>query len=735
MGPANSAPQARSYLLKCVVTLALFGFLASTGCAQNTTKAQPPETSWAEDIKKYPGLPEELAQLFERLQRSVQFPAPRGESRLLPLLPQSTVAFAAIPNYGGAMEQALQMFRQELEQSAVLRDWWTHGQPATAGPKVVDALREFSELHQYLGDEIVISGSTDDKEPNFLLVSELRKPGLKPFLEQMAVRLADKSKSSLRVLDMQELVSAKDGRPAEGLVVLVRPDFVVAAPDVTTVRSFSARLDAHTHDFATTSFGRRVAQEYQGGVTVLGAADLEKILKQSPPAAKQSATLAQSGFADMQYLVWDHKNIGGVPASQIELSFTGPRHGAASWLAKPMPLGSLDFVSPKAILAGTLVLSNPAQILDDARELARLSNSNAFASIPQFEQGFKLSVKDDLLSLLGGELTFELDRVASSQSAWKVILSVKDASHLQRTLNTFIGTTGFPANHFEDGGLTYQTLEIPSGKRTTEISYAFVDGYLVVGSSRDAVSEAVELHRFGGSLAKSSNFLAALPRGHSLEASGLLYQNSVAMAAMRLRQILPGLAESLSQPSYEPAPAVLCFYGEESALREMSSNSAYDVAGALIVAAIAIPNLIRSKVAANEATAVGSVRTMNTAQVTYAATYPQRGFAPNLATLGPNPHAPTDYSSSHAGLLDESLAHESCTVDAWCTKSGYRFRILSVCREQVCKDYVVVATPVDGNSGTRNFCSTSDGVIRSKLGSPLFTPLSVAECKAWPHLQ
>ena len=54
-------------------------------------------------------------------------------------------------------------------------------------------------------------------------------------------------------------------------------------------------------------------------------------------------------------------------------------------------------------------------------------------------------------------------------------------------------------------------------------------------------------------------------------------------------------------------------YGEEAAIREESTNSAFDAAGLLIGAAIAIPNLLRSRIAANEASAVGSLRTMTTA--------------------------------------------------------------------------------------------------------------------------
>src|SRR2546428_13753428 len=58
------------------------------------------------------------------------------------------------------------------------------------------------------------------------------------------------------------------------------------------------------------------------------------------------------------------------------------------------------------------------------------------------------------------------------------------------------------------------------------------------------------------------------------------------------------------------------------------------VAIILIIAAIAIPNLLRARIAANEASAVGSLRTINTAEVTYSTTYPTVGYAATLALLG-----------------------------------------------------------------------------------------------------
>jgi type II secretory pathway pseudopilin PulG len=226
-----------------------------------------------------------------------------------------------------------------------------------------------------------------------------------------------------------------------------------------------------------------------------------------------------------------------------------------------------------------------------------------------------------------------------------------------------------------------------------------------------------------------------MPPSHSPSASALLYQDPIAMTALRLRQFAPEMAGSLAQLAGESTPGVICVYGEEAAIREASRGGPFDVAAVLVVAAIAIPNLLRSRMAANEASAVGSVRTAVVAQVTYQVTYPKRGYAPNLATLGPDPRGANAESADHAGLLNQSLANESCTADGWCSKSGYRFKVTAVCKQQLCEEYVVVATPINSSTGVRNFCATSDGVIRFKTGPPLASPVRVPECRAWPPLQ
>ena len=87
------------------------------------------------------------------------------------------------------------------------------------------------------------------------------------------------------------------------------------------------------------------------------------------------------------------------------------------------------------------------------------------------------------------------------------------------------------------------------------------------------------------------------------------------------------------------------------------------VAIILIIAAIAIPNLLRARIAANESSAVASVRTLNTAQISYNSAYPTVGFAAGLANLGGTACAPP--SSTGACLIDQQLQTG--------TKSGYSF--------------------------------------------------------------
>ena len=618
--------------------------IASAAVAQTKSATGPnkpatgPDAS-LQELNQYPGLLPELGQLFQKIREGVQLPADRKQSLLLPLLPESTLVYAALPNYGEPSHQALRIFRQELQQSAVLKEWWQHGSMAATGPILENALEKFYQLSQYLGDEVVVSGTREgQKDPSVLVIAELRKPGLKEFLTQAEKDLGGKPSPTLRVLDVNELAAAKDSGSSKGLVVVVRPDYVMVGSDLATLRRVNARLERKEVEFGSTAFGQRVVQAYDGGVSAVGAVDLQNILAQLPRSTEQNEKLLQrTGFSDVKYLVWQHRSAGGQASSEVELSFTGPRRGIAAWLAAPGPLDSLDFVSPDATMAAAVLLNNPAHIFDEVKELSTISNPKAFVAVTQMEQGLNLSLRDDLIQRLQGEVAFEMDSLIETSPVWKVILRVDDPERTQAVLSKLLAMAPVRPQYSEEDGVGYHTLQIPNAQKTMEVAYAFVDGYLIVASSREKISEAVRMHRNGGSLAKSPKFTDRLPSGNLAQVSALLYEDPAAMMALGMRRAMPGLAASLWQPTAATPPAVICAYAEPSALREVSKSGGVNAGAMMIVAAIAIPNLIRARTAANESSAIANIRTANTAQVTYAASFPDRGFARDLARLGPDP--------------------------------------------------------------------------------------------------
>lgn len=122
----------------------------------------------------------------------------------------------------------------------------------------------------------------------------------------------------------------------------------------------------------------------------------------------------------------------------------------------------------------------------------------------------------------------------------------------------------------------------------------------------------------------------------------------------------------------------------------------------LIIAAIAIPNLLRSRIVANQASAVGSLRIINTAEVTYSSTF-NAGYSPDLVSLGPGSSgSPT---ASAAGLIDSVLASG--------VKSGYQFTYSATSVGGRYTDYRVNANPlIVGSTGQNYYFTEQSGVIR-----------------------
>jgi type IV pilus assembly protein PilA len=179
--------------------------------------------------------------------------------------------------------------------------------------------------------------------------------------------------------------------------------------------------------------------------------------------------------------------------------------------------------------------------------------------------------------------------------------------------------------------------------------------------------------------------------------------------------------------------------GRENKMRKQKGFSLIEllivVAIILIIAAIAIPNLLRARMAANESSAVQSIRTINTAQVTYQSTYPNVGYSATLPPLGPASAGTTCTAptQTNACLLDFVLSNATAAATS---KSGYYFGMAGGAQVgNVYIDYTTGGIPaVSGQSGVRGFCSNSDGVIRFVTPAAGIVTTN-ATCAAYTALQ
>ena len=130
------------------------------------------------------------------------------------------------------------------------------------------------------------------------------------------------------------------------------------------------------------------------------------------------------------------------------------------------------------------------------------------------------------------------------------------------------------------------------------------------------------------------------------------------------------------------------------------------VAIILIIAAIAIPNLLRARITANEAGAAHTVRTLTTAEIEYQAAYPTIGYATSLATLGNGGGGPT--------VACVPASNTACLIDGQLStglKGGYTYTMTGTGPAMI-TSYNEGGKPGSASTGNRSFCAIEDAVVR-----------------------
>jgi len=546
------------------------------------------EIAWSSDLDHELALLAEFSKLRTKLEE-IQTPGPRYESKILPLLPADTILYIGIPNLGDALQQANQIFQQQLSQSKVLQDWWNKSGNVNQHPTPQELIDQIQVISRYLGEEVVITarGSSASSGHGPVLLAEVRQLGLKDYLQN---HLADTLKSpqdiaNLHVVDSQSLSSLVGDE--RGMVMLVRQNMLVAGGDAASVREMSAQLDAGATLFAGTDFGQRIATVYSRGAETLVAANLGQILNSSHTQQADSKALRNSGFNDIKYLIASRGESSSQGDNRITLEFNGQRHGIASWLAAPAPMGSLDYVSSNAGAAVSFVAKQPALMLDDIFSTIGASNPNFSQSLAQTNSELGLNLRNDLARALGGELTLALDGPVLPAPSWKAIVEVNDPGALQVAIDKLVQASnreaqksnqpGLMLNQAQFGGRTFYTIQSQGAGLSTECDYTFADGYMILAPSRALLLVALQTHANGTSLARSASFRALLPSDNHANFSAMIYQNLSPILKPLSSQLTSGQLALLQQLAADAKPSVFCAYGESDRIEVASSSKLFDL--------------------------------------------------------------------------------------------------------------------------------------------------------------
>jgi len=544
------------------------------------------EIAWSRNLGEYLQLLAQFSSLEKKL-ATIPLPGLRYSSQLLRFVPQGTILYASSPNYGDALKQADQLLHEQLQSSDALNKWW---QQVNAGrhPSLEEMIEKFQTLSQYLGDEAVFSVVQEGERCQPLILAQVQRAGLREYLESEAAQTNNypDGRAVLQVLEASELdnVIANAGAGTK-LFAVVLPEYVLVSPDPELLKSTIAKIESGSASgFAETSYGQLLTNLYSNGAGLLFTADIASLhqhraLYQKDPRNQEG--LSRSGFGDLKYLVAESKNINSTAENHAVLIFNGPRHGVASWLAAPAPIGALEFVSPQASAVASFVIKKPEAMFDDLFAFAQARNPQAQSELEEMESKLNFRLRDDFASTLGGEATLALDGPVLPTPSWKFIIEVNDSGRLQNTLRTMVedhnaeaAQHNYPELAYDETqfqGRTYYHVHALSADSFAEFYYTFADGYMIAGPSRALLVQAIATRNSSDSLARSSQFLALLPQNSQTNVSALYYQN-LAPLLDSVAGLTPSQLQSLRELAADSKPSVAVAYGEESQIEFVTNG-------------------------------------------------------------------------------------------------------------------------------------------------------------------
>jgi hypothetical protein len=486
------------------------------------------DVAWSQNAAKYVAMLADLVAISNKID---QIPPPglRYSSRLLDRVPADSVIVVALPNLGQTLAEATQIIQDRAGESAALMAWWNGD-----GQKIRQAIDQVRGVSNFLGNEILLTVSRNGAQlGNPVILAEVVQPGLGDYL-------------------------ALNG--FKGTVAFQDNLVVVGAATVPPNVGFSA-----------TPFGASILSHYSTGAGMIFAANISLLTQEqiSSGTVVGSDThvptrLAITGIDNLQFLVAENKSNLGIMENTAALTFSGDRHGIASWITTPGPIGSLEFVSPDASFAMAVVTRNPRDLLNELLGTAALQLAQVATTI---QQTTGVNPVDDIAGTLGGEATIAIDGGLFPVPSWKVAIEVNDPARLEGAIEKAVSSgTGVTLASQDVNGRTYHAITLANS--AVEIDYVFVDGYWLLAANRGLIDTAIQARASALTLTHSPAFRGQLPLDGQLNFSALTYYNLGATVGPIVDQLkstgllTPDQQQQVTALTSNRAPTLVYAYGE-----------------------------------------------------------------------------------------------------------------------------------------------------------------------------
>jgi len=460
------------------------------------------EFEWSHNSAQYLTL---LGEITEIKREIAALPAPelRHETRLMSYLPADIAAVAAIPNVGDTLTQASQIFHDRLKQSGPLNDWWMK-LPAKQRDGFETTVNQLATASRYLGNEIVIAAASSP-----VVMAQIVKPGFEAYLKS---QLPPEVFNGHTRFDNDIFVAAQN--PAD--LDRIMPS------------------DAFRH----TPLYRQLAPVYQQGAGWLLGADLNK--------------MPDTRIAGARFLVAESRTVAGKTENRASVIFSHDREGVASWLAAPGPMGTLDFISPDAGFAVSMLLKNPALIVKDMTGMMPANNIDA-------------ELKNDIAGAFGGEVTLALDGPLFPVPSWKLAAEIYYPERFETAVSKFVKAFNSEGNRERTGDLVLTQQDVDGRtfyhlqfeKLPWGAEWTFYDGYWLAASNRELIVRSIQNRETGYTLPKSKQFRDQLPHDASSDFSAVLY-HSLGKTLAPLNALLG--STNANVPKFDDTPGAICFW-------------------------------------------------------------------------------------------------------------------------------------------------------------------------------